>query len=308
MDNTIFSKFNTQNSFPPDSIMAAPILTYAPHSCSFPEPEPDFFSSSDGGAATSAGTALVGGLLIREFLQNITSKFFADYFSQKNNIDENEMITIAKKMLKDKKLMERPSVSVSKEGATYTDKGVFQKLRLIIENAGQNAHFDPVNNEIRVSKNTLISIPHEIGHAVEEHSTKFLRMLQRNRGNYTTLALLLYGLGRSKSTNKKGKETFISKTQNLIYKYNMLIPLLAFSPELITELAASKIGLNYIKQHIKKLETESVTETTLKSLSSSKKILKAAKKHYAIAFCTYLTLPVFAILDNLIFSKTTGKN
>lgn len=307
MTNSVSSAFNEISKLVPNNIGATSVLSYSPPYSTVPEMELDFFESSDGEATKSAGAVLVIGLLVRKFLQEWSSKFFTNYFSKKNDIDVSEMKNIAVNMLKDKKLMEQPTLVQYKDGQVYKDVGDLKKLELIIEDNGQNAHFNPMNKEIRVSKNTLLSIPHEIGHAVEEHGTKFLKQLQRNRGNYTTLALMLYGLGREKSTNKKGKETFIGKIQNTIYKYKMLIPLLAFSPELITEIAASKIGLNYIRTHIQNLKNKPAIIENLKSIEASEKILKAAKKHYAIAFCTYLALPIFAVLDNFIFEKTTKR-
>ena len=246
--------------------------------------ETEFFNDTDTEAAKNTGGILVAGIALREGLKRISSKMFSSYFSKNPDVNPDEITNLGLRMLQDKGLMQNPVKQTADIGSVFTDG--LKKLNLIIENTGNNAYFDHVNKQIRVSKNTLLSLPHEIGHAVEEHSTTFFKALQRFRGNYTMLALILYGLGRNKSTNKKGKETFIGKIQNTLYKYNLLVPLIAFSPELITEFKASKIGIDYLKQ-----------------IKAPKNIIKAAKKHYAIAFCTYLALPAFAVLDNLIIKK-----
>ena len=246
--------------------------------------EAEFFDDTDTEAAKNTGGILLAGIAIREVLKRISSKMFSSYFSKNPDVNPSQLTDIGLQMLQDKGLMQNPVKQGADIGTVYSDG--LKKLSLIIENNGNNAYFDHINKQIRVSKNTLLSLPHEIGHAVEENSTTFFKALQRFRGNYTMLALILYGLGRSKSTNKKGKETFIGKIQNTLYKYNLLVPLIAFSPELITEFKASKIGLDYLKQ-----------------IKAPKNIIKAARKHYAIAFCTYLALPAFAVLDNLIIKK-----
>ncbi len=273
----------------------------------------DIFTPENTEKATSAGLILAIGMFLREVLKELSDGFFAKYFSKNQNIDEKEMKIIAKNMLENKKLMQDIGVSnrvkingefapeVAEGWKSTTGKGPLKNV--IINKNGQDAYFTHVNNYIKVTKDTLISLPHEIGHAVEENSTKFLKKLQRSRGKYAALALILYGLGREKPANTKGGQTLWGKFQNFLYKYNLLVPLIAFSPELITEFAASKIGIDYIKEHIKNLKTDTVKNA--KSIAKSKNILKVAKKHYAVAFCTYLSLPLFAILDNYIFKKAT---
>lgn len=256
--------------------------------------EEDFFDTNEGKATTDAGLTLAIGVIVREALQKWSNNFFSNYFSKHPDVNKDELIIINNKMLADK-------IKESKNSA-------FKNIHVEIAKSGQDAYFDHINNRIRVTMDTLISLPHEIGHAVQEHSTKIFRTLQRNRGNYTILALLLYGIGRSKPTNKKGEKTTFSKIQNLLYKYNVIVPLLAFSPELITEFKASQIGIDYLKNYTKEVETQLKKKPTNKSLmqkaANSKSILKAAKKHYAIAFCTYLSLPVFTMLDNFIIDKS----
>lgn len=275
--------------------------------------QPDLFSAENTQTATSTGLILVLGMAVREGLKKLSDGFFAKYFSRSQNIDEEEMKNIAKNMLEDKNLIDNVEVlkRVKINGEVVDDlaeawqpkQGSSSKLgSVIINKQGQDAFFAPDKNFIKVTKDTIISLPHEIGHAVEEHSTNFLKKLQRSRGKYAALALILYGLGREKPANSQN-QSFIGKVQNVLYKYNLLVPFIAFLPELVTEFAASKIGIDYIKEHIEKLKTN-VTKNA-QSITKSENILKVAKKHYAIAFCTYLSLPLFAVLDNYIFKKAT---
>lgn len=258
------------------------------------EPENrDFFDTDEGKATKNTGYVLGLGFVIRSALQKWSNKLFSNYFANHPNVNKALVVDIANNMKADK------AKNIKNDG--------FKNLRVFIEPAGQNAYFDPNNNIIRVTKDTLISLPHEIGHAVEEHGSKVFKFLQRNRGNATILALVLYGLGRSKPTNKKGEQTPVRKFQNILYKFNSLVPLIAFSPELITEFKASKIGIDYIKEYAKNIQIQlkqnSADKVLAQKLTDTKTILKAAKKHYAIAFCTYLALPVFAMMDNFIFKQ-----
>ena len=305
MNIDVFAKFNS--NLPP--IAPQNIGTTPNVMPTLMDIEPDFFSSDNGKMATNTGVVLALGLSIRNILKKLTDGFFARYFSRKQNIDEKEMKSITTNMLKDKKMMEKPCTSIE----YYTDASFAEILKntpktkgklkkIIISPRGDDAFFNHVDNYIKVTKNTLISLPHEIGHAVQEHSTKLLKRLQLMRGKNAQLALLLYGLGRAKPADNSN-QSFFGKIQNFLYKYNVLIPLLVFAPELITEFMASKIGIDSIKKHITNLKTN--TTKNNKSIINSEKILKTAKKHYAIAFCTYLSLPLFAVLDNLIFQKAS---
>ena len=60
---------------------------------------PDFFESEQGKKATNAGIILTVGMIAREALKKLSDGFFAKYFSRNQNIDEEEIKTIAKNML-----------------------------------------------------------------------------------------------------------------------------------------------------------------------------------------------------------------
>lgn len=262
--NSILKNYNP--SFAQKSAQNSSMSYYQPY---YPASEYfDEYSTSDSDAAANTGIIFLAGLAIREALSKFSNDFFSKYLSKKRDIDPNEIIEISKKMIKDKGL--------DKKG-----------LRCEVFEKGNDAYFSHLENKIKVTKDTLLALPHEIGHAVEEHNTKILKKLQRFRGQYAMLALILYGLGRDKSSDPNSQNTTIGKIRNFLHKYNLLVPLAAFSPELITEFSASKIGIDYLKK-----------------ANASKALISAAKKHYAAAFCTYLSLPVFAIMDNLIFKST----
>ena len=195
---TVFSNFNTPQVRPVQQRINA---TYVMPQYNY---ETEFFNDTDTEAAKNTGGILVAGIALRECLKRISSKMFSSYFSKNPDVNPDEITKLGLRMLQDKGLMQDPVKQTADIGSVFTDG--LKKLNLIIENTGNNAYFDHVNKQIRVSKNTLLSLPHEIGHAVEEHSTTFFKALQRFRGNYTMLALILYGLGRNKSTNKKGDQ------------------------------------------------------------------------------------------------------
>ncbi len=241
-------------------------------------------SESDGDSAKNAGAILIGGMLLREFLQKNAGKIMGQYLSKNRKLDDKEILDTSLNMLKDKGLLNDPQQFAIRDGSLF--RGQNAKLDLIIENDGSKAYFDHMNKQICVTKKTLLALPHEIGHAVQENCTTFLKKLQRSRGMYAYLAMFLYGMGRKKSNDPNAEQTTTGKLRNILYKYSLGIPLLAYSPELITEFQASKIGIKY-----------------LKDAKVSKSLLSAAKKHYAVAFCTYLALPLFAIMDAFIFKK-----
>lgn len=138
--------------------------------------------------------------------------------------------------------------------------------------APEEAYYTHVGNErikpnsIVTGKNTCSSLFHELGHAVEENNTKFFKLLQRGRGNYTILALGLYTL---MSQDKKNDDFS-----------DAAIPLLAFSPELITEGKASMEGLKFLKEKIGKASP----------------LYKNIRSSYLTCFLTYLFVPLSIII------------
>lgn len=128
---------------------------------------------------------------------------------------------------------------------------------------------------------------HEIGHAIIENKTTFLKFLQDHRGRYMYIALALYAL---MSQNKKQSynpyeeqdQSFGSKVKNFLSRSTLLVPLLAFSPELITEAMASKYGLKFLKGKVEK------------------PLYNNIKNSYRACFGTYLFIPISIILMEVL--------
>ncbi len=137
-------------------------------------------------------------------------------------------------------------------------------------------------NSVVVGKKQVSSLFHEIGHAVEENNKPFFKWLQRGRGHYSILALGLYALlSQNKSSQKNYYDNKPSGiTETLLSKSNTIIPILAFSPELITEAKASLIGLKSLKNQI----------------GNSSQLYKNISRSYLTCFMTYLFIPVSIIL------------
>jgi len=158
------------------------------------------------------------------------------------------------------------------------------------------AFFEHGTNRIVVGRKETSAVFHEIGHAVIENKTKFLKKLQRGRNNYTWIALGLYTMisQRPKNVYQDKAPTPITKVKNFLNKNDWVIPLIAFSPELITEAKASQIGIKFLK--------EKVAEGKL-----DKSVFKNIKKSYLTCFSTYLFIPVSIMLIDAI-RNSANKN
>lgn len=155
------------------------------------------------------------------------------------------------------------------------EKGLKDKVKLF-QGKPDEAFFTHQGNFIKVGKDQYSALFHEIGHAVEENNTVILKKLQRFRGKYTILSLALYALLSQRQKNDDGNQSILSKS-------DALIPLIAFSPELITEAKASQIGLKFLKEKL----NAGVIE---------KSLYKNIKKSYITCFATYLFIPVSIML------------
>lgn len=143
-------------------------------------------------------------------------------------------------------------------------------------------------NSVVVGEDSYSSLFHEIGHAVEENKTTVLKQLQRGRGHYTEVALGLYMLMsmRPKKNDYYQDENqgIGDKIKHFLSHSDAVIPLLAFSPELITEAKASQYGLKFLKE----------------KLGKDASLYKNIKKSYLTCFATYLFIPVSIMLVDAI--------
>lgn len=140
-------------------------------------------------------------------------------------------------------------------------------------------------NSIVVGKNTQSSLFHEIGHAVEENNTRGFKWLQRGRGRYAYLSMLLYAMLSGRSQQQDGSYSIGSS----LSKADVAIPLLAFAPELITEAKASMTGLKFLKE-----------KKNLGQISES--LYKNTKRSYLACFGTYLFVPLSIIIMDALRS------
>lgn len=154
----------------------------------------------------------------------------------------------------------------------WQKKGLAGKVTVDLNQPGQ-AYFTHEKNKVVVGPEKHSALFHELGHAVEENNTKIFKKLQRGRGNYTAISLLLYTLlaQREKSNGNS--------------KSDAIIPLLAFSPELITEAKATREGLKFLKSKIGE-GANMISKSTYKNI----------KRSYLTCFGTYLFIPISIML------------
>ena len=151
----------------------------------------------------------------------------------------------------------------------------------ILNDTKGEAFYTHEHNHVFISKNQKSSLFHEVGHAIQENNTKVFKRLQRGRGRYAYLSLALYALMPRKKDNNGENESIINR--------NLAVPLLAFSPELITEAKASKLGLDFLK---KKLDAGEITKSMYKNIKHS----------YLTCFATYLFIPLSIIMMHMLES------
>lgn len=171
------------------------------------------------------------------------------------------------------------------------DKGL---EKVVIDTNGTlgEAFFTHKGNFVSVGKDQYTSLFHELGHAFEENKTVFWKYLQRFRtnpytkkfgGNYTLLALGLYALlsQRKKTyTDEDYHPGIKAKIKSFLNKSDAIVPLLAFSPELITEAKASHEGLKFLR----------------KTIGKESSVYKNIRNSYIACFGTYLFIPVSIML------------
>lgn len=181
------------------------------------------------------------------------------------------------------------------------------KVKIFITR-GDDAYYTPQGNRVVVGEKQKSALFHELGHAVIENNTSLLSLLQNGRGQYGNIAILLNAISmgtaakhskrldkhkdnkNNKDKNKINKETKKPEPNKLgkfLIKNPYIIPIAAFSPELITEFGASTYGLKFLK---KELKTGNV----------SKKVFKNIKRSYITCFSTYFFIPISVIIVNYL--------
>lgn len=191
----------------------------------------------------------------------------------KNITDTDQLDKLAGEMVKEHELQDKLHFKLGGPGeAYYTHVGNGQVLP----------------NSVVVGKDSFSSLFHEIGHAVEENKTTFLKQLQHGRGHYTEVALGLYMLmsmmPKKNDYYQDENQGIGSKIAHFLSHNDAVIPLLAFSPELITEAKASLYGLKFLKG----------------KLGKDAPLYKNISKSYLTCFATYLFIPVSIMLVDAI--------
>lgn len=210
-------------------------------------------------------TALFGGIsYIQTFVNGEVLGKLLKHFNLKIN-DNAKLVELAGKMRQNYGLQDTVKIMYGLPGEAYFT--THPKQHIVI---GKDSHF---------------ALFHELGHAVIENKTKFLKELQHERNNYGTISTFLYLL---LSLHKKQYYSAKPQSQNswkdkILRNYDLIIPMLAYSPELITEIGASSYGLKFLKKEAK-------------DGNLTKKILSNIRKCYITAFSTYLFIPMSLIL------------
>lgn len=215
--------------------------------------------------------------------KNITDRIL----NKKHEFSEDYIVELTKKMGEKNGLILEKDVflNIDAEGI-YSGASFLEKNKVEIP--------EIKGDLILLPKTELISVFHEMGHAIIENKTSLLKYLQRFRGNYIYVATALYAMANHKPKEEKVAKFNVKeqkmdnnkKTSNWRY----LIPFIAFSPELITEIIASKHGLNFLKG-------EKINEN----------LLKATKKHYLAAFATYLFVPTSIVIFDKLYNVVNDK-
>lgn len=137
-----------------------------------------------------------------------------------------------------------------------------------------NSCYTFFDKTIYVSKNTRLSLFHEMGHAYNHNKTVFAKFLQKKRGLYqkvlmpVSIAALLLSFPKSNKNAKESKENnltlkWILKAKDIFVKISPLIVFASFLPEIIEEGMASLKGQEFAKNVLDKNMFNKVKYTNL---------------------------------------------
>jgi len=156
---------------------------------------------------------------------------------------------------------------------------------------GLNAFFSPFNNTIVYNKKSpmLISLPHEMGHAINFNNNGIMRKLHFLKMGGLFVPLLMLPTVLLKNKKQEGEQTtgIFDKITTFIKDNCGKLTFLTFLPKLIEEASASIRGTNLSKEFL------------------SKENIKTLKKFYSWAWLTYLGSAVIASLGVTLASKVT---
>ena len=205
-------------------------------------------------------------------LQKISQWCGTKLMQGKEFTDSNTVKTIASKMINDNNLSGKVAVEyIDKSNAAqvarkYRPSGIDISNMLEPVARGENAFYTDKLKLAVAPKSKPSLILHELGHAINAHKGKFLKLLQNSRAKVTIIPPLLVFLNQF-SQKPDNEKTFIEKNAGTI-------GFLAFLPTVIEEGLASFRGIKAAKQ---------VKQTIGNAVN-----MKPLKRNYAFAWMTYL--------------------
>lgn len=116
---------------------------------------------------------------------------------------------------------------------------------------GKNAFYSPITNEIIINTEKLgVGMFHEVGHAINNKTSKFWRSIQKSRVALMLMpsVLLLTALFKSKKSEGEKPVGFWDKTTTFIKENVGKLTTLAFIPIIAEEIKASLNGQKIAKQ------------------------------------------------------------
>ena len=148
-----------------------------------------------------------------------------------------------------------------------------------------NSCYTFFDKTIYSSKNTRLSLFHEMGHAYNHNKTVFAKALQKARDlhqililplTFASLCLPSYKEGNQSKESNSNLKTFLLKISNSFVKFSPLILFSSFLPMLVEEGLASLMGQKFAKNLL------------------DKNIYNKVKRTNLLGFLTYLFLASFS--------------
>lgn len=141
---------------------------------------------------------------------------------------------------------------------------------------GANAAFEPKSNTVYIGEKGLFSsVFHEIGHAMNYNSSKFMKFVQKAR-ILTSYNIPVLGLGlfaaslfhRVKPESANEPKSLWEKTKDFVKNNAGKITFATFLPMLIEEAAASVKGIKVAKKYLNPAQVSKLTKNYLTAFSS----------------------------------------
>ncbi len=141
---------------------------------------------------------------------------------------------------------------------------------------GANAAFEPKSNRVYIGEKGLYSsVFHEIGHAMNYNSSKFMKFMQKARiltpYNVPVLGLGLFAASlfhRVKPESANEPKSLWEKTKDFVKNNAGKITFATFLPMLIEEAAASVKGIKVAKKYLNPAQVSKLTKNYLTAFSS----------------------------------------